>query len=135
MDFIMPRLPRALSILLCDRLAAAPITGAPSFEGVFNAKTFDVFPSPRTDFLIYAALYDGRGEGKLEVEVVWLNAEATVFLERRWLIFAARHYTVNVIVPVRHLAFPGPGRYKIELRFDDQVLTDRLLDLYAGQRE
>jgi hypothetical protein len=128
----MNRLPQVVSLTLCDRIGIDPGGAGISYIGVFNAKGFSQFPAPPTDFIVCTALYDGHGEGTLEMMIEWLEGERPIFRHRRWIVIAGRQYTLNIQLPIQHIRFPAAGRYEIRLRLDDQLLASRRLDIYRS---
>ena len=61
-----------------------------SLVGVFSGLTFDRFPSPIQRFTIYAMLYDGEGEGLIEVRIVQMETERDLYRHQRWTSFSGR---------------------------------------------
>lgn len=49
----MNKNPKTLGIYLCKRIAIDPAIGEMSLVGLFNAMTFDRFPTPVQRFTIY----------------------------------------------------------------------------------
>jgi hypothetical protein len=95
--------------------------GGASVVNVFHALHFPTFPSRRQNFSVYAALYDGEGEGTMEsMELVLsrLETEEDRILHRRWFTFPGRGQVANVEIPVIGCVFPAPGRYGFSLIFD-----------------
>src|SRR5262245_2584896 len=114
----MNKPPRALGIYLCNRIAVDPTISEMSLVGVFQGLTFDTFPSPIQRFTIYAMLYDGVGEGVIEVRILQLDTERDVYRYRRWTAFADRGMQVPFEVQVKNCRFPAPGRNSVQVRFD-----------------
>ena|SRR5438094_7692073 len=63
----MVRAPRVVGLVLCKSLSFLPPGGKPSLIDVFHALRFRHFPSPQLNFTVYFALYDGVGEGIMEL--------------------------------------------------------------------
>ena len=59
----MVRLPKVVGLVLCKSFRFLPPRGKPSLIDVFHALRFHHFPSPKLNFIVYFALYDGMGEG------------------------------------------------------------------------
>jgi hypothetical protein len=125
------KLPRVFSLLLCDRLAFDPAAGQASLVGVFQALRFRTFPSPPQSFTVYTALYDGIGEGTMEVVVTRLESEKDIGSYQRWFTLPGRARVVNFVTEFKRCVFEAPGRYAIALRFDKQELTHRYLDIFT----
>ena len=59
--------PLVVGLQLCQRLGFNPQQGEVSLVGLFHALRFRTFPSPPQRFAVYVALYDGEGEGTMEL--------------------------------------------------------------------
>lgn len=125
----MIKLPAVVGLTLCDRVAVDPVMRQYSLIGIFHSLRFSSFPSPPRKFIVYAALYDGFGEGTIEVEMVRIETEEVIYTYRRWLRFAHRLMLVNLEIPVSKCIFPAPGRFFLFLRFDNQEISQRFLEI------
>ena len=101
-----------------------------SLTGLFQALRFRRFPSPIHKFTVYAALYDGVGEGTMELEIERLETEEKIYALKRWITFPGRGMIVNYEIKVTRCVFPAPGQYLLTLRFDNQELTHRTLEIF-----
>jgi hypothetical protein len=127
----MIKLPRVIGLTLCKRLGIDTTSGEFSLVGIFQALTFSAWPSPAYPFTAYALLYDGAGEGTIELVVNRPETEADIYFYKRWIAFPGMGLPVHLEIPVRKCVFPAPGRYSLILRFDKSELTRRHLDIYA----
>src|SRR5690348_9410424 len=128
----MAQAPRTIGIYLCKQLAVDATKAEMSLVGVFQGLTFDRFPSPLQRFTVYAMLYDGEGEGVIEVRILQVITEAEVYRYRRWTAFAQRGIQVPFEAQVKSCVFPAPGRYTVELRFDGELVDTRILEVFAA---
>jgi hypothetical protein len=128
----MLKMPRVIGLTLCDRLEVDTATGEVLLAGLFQAQHFLHFPSPPFTFTVYTALFGGVGEGTMELTIQRLENEEDLYSHRRWLALPGRQLIVNLEIRVRDCVFPTPGRYSLTLRFDEQFVTDRLLDIHLG---
>jgi hypothetical protein len=128
----MIKLPQVVGLYPCDRIDLNTQTGQVSLVGIFHSLHFRAFPSPRKKFTVYAALYDGLGEGTMDLRITRLETEGDIYSHARWYSFPGRGRLAHVDVPVTKCAFPAPGRYAFKLRFDKQELTQRLVEIYRG---
>jgi hypothetical protein len=128
----MNKAPRALGIYLCKRIAVDPKIGEMSLVGLFTAMTFGRFPTPNQHFTIYAMLYDGFGEGIIEERIVQLDTEREVYRHQRWAKFLGRGTQSQYEAKVTKCRFNAPGRYSVELRFDERIIDSRVLDVFAS---
>jgi hypothetical protein len=128
----MMKFPRVVGIVLCERVDYSP-QGEVSFLNVFHALHFPTYPSPAQSFTMYAALYDGEGEGTMELVLSRLETEQDRILQRRWFTFSGRGQVVNVTIDVTRYVFPAPGRYGFTLLFDGRPLTLRYLELFRTE--
>jgi hypothetical protein len=127
----MIKLPRVIGLTLCKRLDVDPTSGELSLVGIFQQLTFSAWPSPAYPFTAYALLYDGVGEGTIELVVNRLETEEDIYTYQRWFPLPGRGMPVHVEIPVRKCSFPAPGRYNLILRIDKDELTQRHLDIYS----
>jgi hypothetical protein len=127
------KVPQVIALLLCDRMGLDPSSGQVSLLGIFQARYFPTFPSPPQNFTAYVALYDGEGDGTMELLLTRLETEEDITLYKKWLTFPGRGQIVNVEIKVRNCEFPAPGRYALTLSFDNKLLTQRYLEIYRKE--
>jgi hypothetical protein len=123
-------LPDVVGLVLCERISFAPDTGRVSLVDVFQSLRFAEYPTPAQRFTVFSALYDGVGEGTLELAVTRVATEEAIYFYRRWITLPGRLLLANLEIKVTRCAFPAPGRYVFDLRFDKQDLTRRYLEVY-----
>jgi hypothetical protein len=104
------KLPRALGIYLCKRIAIDPAIGEMSLVGLFSAMTFDRWPSPIQRFTVYAVLYNGDGEGTIEVRIVRTTTEEEIYRFQRWTRIPDAVIGWPLEVPVKSCQFPSSER-------------------------
>jgi hypothetical protein len=127
----MVKPPKVMGLTLCHRFELDPTRlGVASLVGIFQALRFATFPSPIQKFVVYAGLYDGLGEGTMELVLTALPSERDLFISQRWASFAERNLVINLIIPVA-CVFPTPGKYSLSLRFDQELVSERTLRVYA----
>lgn len=124
------KLPSVLGLVLCEELGRDPQTGKPSLRGVFNSWHFPIFPTPLQQFTVYVALYDGVGEGKLALELMRLETEEVVYSNQRWILLPGRMKPLFLELKVTRCLFTGPGRYWLRLFFDEQLISDRYVEVF-----
>ena len=71
----MVRFPKVVGLVLCKSFRFLPPRGKPSLIDVFHALRFHHFPSPKLNFVVYFALYDGMGEGIMELKITRMENE------------------------------------------------------------
>ncbi len=128
----MIKLPSVLGMVLCDRMDWTSRPGQVSLVDVFQSRHFATFPTPAQRFTVYTALYDGVGEGTMEMLISRLETEQDILQIRRWCTFPGRSYTVNLETLIRNCEFPAPGQYSLSLKFDNRELALRYLRTYRG---
>jgi hypothetical protein len=116
----MVRLPKVIGLVLCKSFRFLPPRGKPSLIDIFHALRFSHFPSPTLNFIVYFALYDGIGEGIMELKITRMEDEEdlVVLEERVHLLGPGMHR--NCLVAVRDCSFPAPGNYSITVRLRDE---------------
>jgi hypothetical protein len=114
-------------------MALEPSTGVVSLVGVFQARRFRNFPSPVQGFTVYTTLYDGVGEGTMELAVSHLETEKDVGSYKRWFTLPGRGRVFNLVLELKRCVFPAAGRYGVALRFGGKEITSRYLDIFTEE--
>ncbi len=125
----MTKLPLVVGLTLCEKMEVDAGTGKVSLVGIFQGLHSAAFPSTSRSFTVYAALYDGIGQGRMEVEIVHLQSEQDVFSLARSFTFPGRYVVLNLVIPVT-CVFPASGKYSLALRLDDEVIAQRTLEVF-----
>ena len=128
----MIQTPTVLGLILCEHVDVDRATGRFSLVGLFHVRRFRDYPTPPQAFAAYAALFDGIGEGKLELVIHRVETGEDVYTYKRWLAFPGRQMTLHLEIRIKRCAFPAPGRYDVSLRFNGEELTHRFLDVRQG---
>jgi hypothetical protein len=134
-DQFMVRLPKVVGLVLCERLSFLPPGRKPSLVDVFHALRFRHFPSPRVNFTVYFVLYDGMGEGIIELKITRMENEEDVVIKEEKIVLPGRAMHRNCLISVSS-SFPAPGNYAISLRFREENqdmpndLALRFLDVF-----
>jgi hypothetical protein len=126
----MPEAPKPVALILCDRIEVNVATAQMSLVGIFHHRRFRSFPTAAQRFTAYVALHGGEGEGRISLDIARANTEATIYTYQRWTGFPDPDLITTFEAPVRRCAFPEPGRYIVTLRFDGEILADRVLDIF-----
>jgi hypothetical protein len=130
----MKRLPQIVGLTVCRRLAIDLVRKELNLVGICHSLRFSRFPALAKTFTLYAALYNGVGEGTMELLISRLETEERTYRYRRWLAFEGKGQFVHLEIPVAKCTFPAPGRYLMELRFNEKFLSDRIIDVKRGMR-
>jgi hypothetical protein len=125
----MPKAPQVCGIVLCRKMTVDMATQRMSLDGIFPAVDLSRFP-PTSAFTVYAALFDGRGEGAMKLTFTHLESETDVYYHERWLSFPQGGMTTHYEVIVRLPVFTHPGRYTATLSFEGAVLSVRYIDVF-----
>jgi hypothetical protein len=128
----MTKLPKLVALVLCNELRVDPVKGETSLGGLFHARFVQSFPSPPQVFTVYVALNGGIGEGIMQLVVTCLETEKDVYSYKKWFIASGPDSVVNVEIKIRKCRFPVPGRYGFSLRFDDEEVTHRTLQVFQA---
>ena len=113
-----------------------PPRGKPSLIDIFHALRFRHFPSPQLNFTVYFALYDGVGEGIMELTISQLQTEEDIVVLKENVVLPGRGMHRNCPISVNNFSFPAPGNYSITLRFRGEnedtsnELAFRLLEVF-----
>lgn len=125
----MAKLPEVVALMLCEKLNVDTQTGQVSLVGIFNSLRFADFPTAPQSFTVYVALLGGAGEGKMKLVINRLETESDIYAIQKWVAFPNRWMIVNLEIRLRECVFPSPGRYSLQLCFDDRDLAQRYLDI------
>ena len=129
----MARPPRAVGPLLCRDVALVPSTASMSLVGLFNARSYTQWSAPLEPFFFYTLLVGGEGDGLMEFVVLRAATEQMIYRYRRWYTVPAPDLAVHFLQRIQRCVFPHPERYLVSLRFENEILTQRLLDVYQDQ--
>jgi hypothetical protein len=125
--------PIVAGLVLCEQYEVDPSNARVNLRGIFQTRMFPTFPSPPASFTVFATLFDGMGEGLLQLTITNLQPNALVHRYRRWFAFPDnRLLPVNLEIKIRQCIFPSPGRYALELSFDSQSVSERTLQVSRG---
>src|SRR5262245_55796421 len=124
------KLPEAVALNICERVEVIPGTRGISLVGLFQVLRLPSFPSGPQAFTVFAALYDGEGEGIIQLTFMRMEDEGDIYHYRRWIKFAGRQNYAHLELRVTSCIFPAPGRYCLKLLFEGQQVTERFLDVY-----
>ena len=132
----MFRRPRVVGLTLCDGMGFPPPDGKPSLIGIFQARHFKRFPSPKIDFTVYFALFDGVGEGIIRLVITQLETEEDIWIIEEKVNLPGRGMHRNCLFQVRGCIFPSPGNYALTIRLrqigqeEGEDLSHRYLDVF-----
>lgn len=115
-------------MILCDDVQTDPanprkvnVFGLVStLEGGPNSS----FPLHHPEFCAYIQVAGGRGNGQIRVEVIQADPEKVIFLGKlRKISFGTDPLSVKGLVfRIRKCAFPEPGLYWVQLRWEAKIL-------------
>lgn len=128
----MIRLPRVLGLIFCERMEVDPSRAEVALVGLFHTRRFPKFPTPPQTFTVYTALYDGVGEGTIQLTAIRLETEEETYRYTRWIAFPGRQRLTQLELIARRCVFPAAGRYDLQLSFNGESLSDRLLDVFVS---
>jgi len=126
----MPKKPEPVELVLCEGLHFDVQAGKMSLVGVFNSRRFVSFPTPIQQFTVYAGLQGGEGQGTMRLTVSQADTEADLYQFESWRGFSDPDLIVMYEGIVRKVVFPEAGRYIVTLRFDGEIVADRILDVF-----
>ena len=129
----MSKLPRVAGLIFCKRMEINVAAVEMSLAGVFHTLIFSAFPA-HVPFTVYTELYDAAAEGTMELAVMRLETERTIYRQTRWFASSDRQLVIQYETRVQKCIFPAPGRYAVMLRLDGDELTRRYLDIRAREK-
>lgn len=126
----MIKLPKVVGLTLCKRMDVDIQTGTVSLVGLFQVLHCPVFPTPIFPFTVYFSLTEGEGEGTMELSIMHLESEEVIDRLQKWIAFPEQPRVLGQEWIVRKCIFPAPGRYRLDLLFEQQPVAQRFLDVY-----
>src|SRR5438128_755060 len=101
----MIKLPDVIGMTLCERVDFDPAATRYSLVGVFHNRHYSHFPAKAEKFSVYLALYDGVGQGRIELVINQLKRERDIFFYEKWLAFPERLKMIHLELSVRKCVF------------------------------
>ncbi len=126
----MPKAPKPVGLILCKRYHVDPQVAEQSLIGVFHAFWARTFPYRAPEFTVYAALTGGKGEGRMVLEIMRMETEQVVYGYTKWYACLGDNLIATFERTVRQCLFPAPGRYSVTLKFEDQEVAQRIVDVF-----
>jgi len=126
----MPKAPEPVALVLCEKMHVDPQAAQMSLVGIFHSRRFPTFPTPPQRFTVYAALHGGEGEGTMQLMVAKADTEAEIHKSEKWRGFADPDLTTMYEGIIPNCVFPSAGRYIVTLRFDGEIVSQRVLDIF-----
>lgn len=116
-------LPHVQAIVLCDHIYRDDETGKCVIAGTFNRVFLQEFPGEYQPASIYLNLSDFHGRHKLCFRFVRLADQHVLDESPPFdLSHDDRREHHECIFDLPPLQFPGPGRYTLEILYDDEVI-------------
>ncbi len=125
----MPKKPKQVGLILCDRMHVDPSAGKMSLVGLFTSLRFPSFPASAHPFTAYALLYGGEGEGRMKLEIKRAGDEKPIYRNTAWRGLIPGQLSTAEI-KVAKCEFSSPGRYIATLFFEDGIVAQTVLDVY-----
>lgn len=126
----MPKPPEPVALVLRERMHIDTQAVQMSLVGIFHSRRFRSFPTAGQRFTAYVALHGGEGEGTMQLTIAKADTEEVIHETERWRAFADPDLITMYEGPVQNCVFPAPGRYIVTLRFDGEIVTQRVLDIF-----
>lgn len=122
-------LPHCRAILLCEDVGEDPATGELSLHKLVERFRMPVFPAPSRPFVVFVQLYDGIGRYRVNMEVNALDDDTSVARATLPdLDFPDRLAKIDMMIPVKSVFVPRPGRYELIVLLDGQELARQHFD-------
>jgi len=82
---------------------------------------------------MYVALRSCVGQGLLELEIVRVETDESIYQWQQWCTFPGISLVVNLEVKVDACSFPALGAYDLVLRFDGRLITYRRFEIFHAK--
>jgi hypothetical protein len=130
---MMLQRPTAVGVLLCEQVIVEEGTKNLTLVNSFSRRTVRSFPAEPFSFTVFALLTDGLGDVTIDVVISRLDTMEDLYQRSRSYRFTDPLDTVRVTVRVRDFSFPEPGRYRVALSIENELIAHR--NLLIRQRE
>ena len=128
----MVPLPQALALTLCERIIVEEGTRNLTLVSTFLSRRVVSFPSEPVVFSVIVPLVGGSGTGTIELAVVRLQTDETIYSQQGTISFPDRLLVVNAQFRVSKLRFPASGFYSFMTLIDGELIAQRRLRVYQG---
>lgn len=118
--------PVLVAALICDTAAIDPSTQKKSLIGIFD-RLFGQFPAARP-VAFYVKVTDAVGWYRVDMKFVHSDSGRTLAEVKAEAEFTDRLSSTDFVVPVPPLPIPAPGRYELQVWFNDVFLGATFLD-------
>lgn len=116
-------LPHVQAIVLCDHIYRDDETGKCVIAGTFNRVFLNEFPGEYQPASIYLNLSDFNGQHTLRFRFIRLNDQHVLEESPGFaLVHEDRREHHECIFDLPPLQFPAPGRFTLEILYDDEVI-------------
>ena len=124
-------LPIGLALILCDNIIEDIRTRKKSMIGIFSQIYADSFPYTLPSLNILVSLTDCLGDFPCTLVCEHVEDRKTVFSVNCGITAKSPQDVVDVVVTMKAVTFPMPGRYSIKVVVDDIPIMMRPLTLFA----
>ncbi len=121
----MNQVPVAIGLFLCEKVIVEEGTHNITLVNTFNKRVVDEIPWTPTDFILYALLTDGLGEGDLNVAIYRLDDMEEIHEQSTKFRFKNPLHELRCWVTIRNCTFPEEGHYQAALFFAGQQIAQR----------
>jgi hypothetical protein len=124
--------PVLLAVLICETAVTEPSTGKKSLIGIFD-RVFGTFPAQRP-LTIYVRLTDAEGFYRLKLKYVQTGTGQTLAEVEGEAEIKDRLGAADFYLTTPPLAIPAPGRYEVQVWFNDVFLGSTFLDAVSSSK-
>jgi Family of unknown function (DUF6941) len=122
--------PTALGLFVCDRVEQDSQTGKYSLRGTVRQFVVPHFPGNSGPFAVFATLKGAQGVGTVAIEISGLGNVTRVYRQQVVVTFPDRLREVDFLLRILNCRFPGPGKYEIILWVDQDVVAQKVIEVY-----
>jgi hypothetical protein len=126
----MTKLPIAIGLMVCEQMIVEEKTHNITLVNCFNHLRVRKVPSEPQRLAFFALLTDGLGAGKIQVVVARPDTLEEILRKEIQATFVDPLRQVRVFFRDA-LSYPVAGRYQITLLADEQVITQRVFQVYV----
>jgi len=120
--------------LICADRVITENNGKKGLIGVFSGFQFPEFPSPPTQWFVYAGLANVLGRQQFSLNLVHDHSQQVLFSLAGELSVPEGNREIELVVPVGNLQFHQPGAHVLVLNIDGMPIASRMLRVATVQQ-
>jgi hypothetical protein len=121
--------PVARGLFVCEQVQNPPNSKNFTLVNCFNGLRVPKFPSPPTDFNVFAVLTGGLGAVKMWLMVSRLQDNQVIYSREFRVEFVDRVAEARFSLRLKNMVFPVAGQYVVELLADREWVAQTVINV------